>query len=30
LFLIHALYEQIVRRLGVSRLAAYVVVKATR
>jgi SAM-dependent methyltransferase len=30
LFLTHALYEQIVRRLGIRRLAAYVVVKATR
>jgi SAM-dependent methyltransferase len=30
LFLAHALYEQTVRRLGIRRLAAYVVVKATR
>lgn len=30
LFLLHALYEQIVRRLGVRRLAAYAVVRAVR
>ena len=30
LFLLHALYEQIVRRLGAWRLAAYVVVRAVR
>lgn len=30
LYLIHALYEQVVRRLRIRRLAAYVVVKAVR
>ena len=30
LFLVYALYEQIVRALGIRRLAAYMVVKATR
>jgi ubiquinone/menaquinone biosynthesis C-methylase UbiE len=30
LYVLHALYEQVVRRLGIRRLAAYVVVKAVR
>lgn len=30
LYLLHALYEQIVRRLGIRKLAAYAVVRAVR
>jgi hypothetical protein len=29
-FILHAIYEQLVRRLGLTELASYVVVRATR